>query len=197
MYDSALLMDVLTFWFGSDLADPPFREVLFKQDTDFDAAIKTRFSMAYDRAARGDFDAAHTPQDALAAVLILDQFPRNLFRGSAQAFATDDKALALAERAIDQGFDADLPKLMRVFLYMPYEHSEDRAIQTRSLELFTQLNDDELFGYAKDHYDVIARFGRFPHRNALLGRTSTPDEEAFLAEEASAFHWTATDQRDA
>ena len=189
-YDSTLLMDVLTFWFGPDLTDPPFREVWFKTDPAFDAAIKNRFSDAYIQAARGDFDDADTPHHMLAVVLILDQFPRNLFRGTAKAFATDDKALSIADSAIQQGFDDGLPTLMRVFLYMPFEHSEDQAVQERSLTLFARLNDDDIYRYAKDHYDVVARFGRFPHRNTLLGRTSTPEENTFLAEEAGAFDWT-------
>ena len=189
MTDTRSLTEILTFWFGADLADPPFREVWFKADAAFDAALQARFAGLYRQAASGAFDAVDTPYDCLAVVLLLDQVPRNLFRGAAQAFATDDKALATAVYAIRQGFDTRLPKFMRLFLYMPYQHAENRTVQQESLRLFASMGDDDIYRYAKDHYDVIDRFGRFPHRNDAMGRTSTPGEDAFLAADAQALDW--------
>jgi uncharacterized protein (DUF924 family) len=110
-----------------------------------------------------------------------DEFPRNMFRGSPRAFATDPLALAIAERAIATGLDQQLDRLQRWFLYMPFQHSEDRAVQARSIQLFTQLGDRQNIGYARRHKDIIDRFGRFPHRNEVLGRVSTPEELQFVA----------------
>jgi uncharacterized protein (DUF924 family) len=115
---------------------------------------------------------------ALAGVILFDQFPRNMFRGHADQFATDHLALAIAKAASDKGFDGELQPKERGFLYMPFQHSEDLADQNRSLLLFTELGDDNQLGYARKHHDVITRFGRFPHRNAILGRTPRPDEIA-------------------
>jgi len=123
----------------------------------------------------------------LAAILVLDQFPRNMFRGSAQAFATDAQALALSKRAIAEGLDMKLPPEKRCFVYIPFQHSEDLADQRRSLELFTALGNPENLDFAKRHEEIIARFGRFPHRNASLGRATTPEEEAFLKQPGSSF----------
>ena len=192
--DKSEYHEVLEFWFDgtADAPDwsPEFRDAWFFSDPDFDATIKDRFGETHTRAARGDLDDwTGDPLSALALVLVLDQFPRNLFRGTAQAFATDQKALDVAVGAINRGFDKTVPKFARMFFYMPFEHSEALAIQERSLELFSALNDDSLFGFAKDHHEVVARFGRFPHRNDILGRSSTPDEVAFMAGEGGAFHW--------
>ena len=118
------------------------------------------------------------PLTALAAVILFDQFPRNMFRGDAEQFATDHLALAIARAAVDRGFDDQLQSKERGFLYMPFEHSESLADQKRSLQLFTALGDDYLLGFAKKHHDVIERFGRFPHRNAILGRAPRPAEVA-------------------
>ena len=118
------------------------------------------------------------PLTALAAVILFDQFPRNMFRGDAEQFATDHLALAIARAAVDSGLDDKLQSKERGFLYMPFEHSESLADQKRSLQLFTALGDDYLLGFAKKHHDVIERFGRFPHRNAILGRAPRPAEVA-------------------
>jgi uncharacterized protein (DUF924 family) len=118
------------------------------------------------------------PLTALAGVILFDQFPRNMFRGAADQFATDHIALAIAKGAVDKGFDEELQPPERGFLYMPFQHSESLADQNRSVLLFTDLGDDEQLGYAKRHRDIIERFGRFPHRNAMLGRTPRPDELA-------------------
>ena len=118
------------------------------------------------------------PLTALAAVILFDQFPRNMFRDHADQFATDQLALAIARAAVDKGFDEQLEPQERGFLYMPFQHSEDLADQNRGLLLFTALGDDKQLGYAKKHHEVIERFGRFPHRNKMLGRAPRPDEIA-------------------
>jgi uncharacterized protein (DUF924 family) len=153
-----------------------------------DAEIKARFGETYE--ALKDAvppDWLEEPEGMLAAILVLDQFPRNMFRGAPQAFATDERALSLSERAIAEGMDMTLPPEKRCFVYIPFQHSEDLDIQKRSLELFTALGNPENLDFAKRHEAIIARFGRFPHRNAILGRTSTPEEEAFLKQPGSSF----------
>jgi uncharacterized protein (DUF924 family) len=147
----------------------------------FDAECRERLLEAHHAAARRELGAwMDTADGALALVLLLDQIPRNVYRGSGHAFATDGLARSYADRAIDAGFDARVEPALRFFLYMPFEHAEDLAGQDRAIELFTALGDGHLLGYAHAHREVIARFGRFPHRNAALGRTSTPDERAWL-----------------
>ena len=115
---------------------------------------------------------------ALAAVILFDQLPRNMFRGHADQFMTDPLALAIARAAVDRGYDKDMTKDQKAFLYMPFEHSENLADQRRALALFTALGDDWLLGFARKHHDIIERFGRFPHRNAILGRAPRPAELA-------------------
>ena len=147
----------------------------------FDAECRERFLDAHHAAARGDF--AHWMDDAegaLALLILLDQIPRNVFRGSGHAFATDPLALHYAGRAIAAGFDAQVEPALRMFLYLPFEHAEAIADQDRAVALFTALGDHDLLGYAHAHRDVILRFGRFPHRNAPLGRINTPEEQAWL-----------------
>lgn len=176
---------VLSFWFGDGPVEK--REVWFRRDADFDAAIAARFSDVYAAAAAGDLDAmAETPRGCLALIVILDQFPRNLFRDDPRAFATDPKALALARAALARGFDASLETLERQFLCMPFQHSEDLQDQRRSVELFAGLG-RETHDFALRHLEIVERFGRFPHRNAVLGRDTTAEEEAFLKEPNSSF----------
>ena len=115
---------------------------------------------------------------ALAAVILFDQLPRNMFRGHADQFMTDPLALAIARAAVDRGYNQDMTKDEKAFLYMPFEHSENLADQRRALALFTALGDDWLLGFARKHHDIIERFGRFPHRNAILGRAPRPAEIA-------------------
>lgn len=184
--DLALIeKDVLAFWFGPEPLEA--RPAWFEKDADFDAEIATRFSRTYEAAAKGKLDAlAMTASGSLALVVVLDQFPRNLFRDDPRAFATDRKALNLAHLAIEKGFDREMNKLQRQFLYMPYQHSEELNDQRRSLELFAAL-DKQTYEYAVRHYEIIERFGRFPHRNAILGRTSTEAEAQFLTEPNSSF----------
>ena len=124
---------------------------------------------------------------ALAAVILFDQFPRHMFRGQADQFATDHLALQVAKAAVDRGLDHSLEPNERGFLYMPFQHSENLSDQKRSMQLFTALGDDFQLGFARKHHDVIARFGRFPHRNATLGRPSTPEETLYLAQPGAGF----------
>jgi uncharacterized protein (DUF924 family) len=166
---------VLDFWFG---ADP---EKWFSKDDAFDAAIVEAFLPTYEAAKAGrlaDWEAA--PESALALIIVLDQFPRNMFRGSARVFATDTPALAVAKRAVARGFDQKLELPKRNFFYLPFMHSEDLADQDRCVALSRQGADENTLKYAELHADIIRRFSRFPHRNAVLGRTTTPAEQAFL-----------------
>jgi uncharacterized protein (DUF924 family) len=152
----------------------------FGKDDAFDARFTARFAAAHEEAASGALDHwAATAEGALALVILLDQYPRNAFRGTARQFATDARALALAEAAIAAGHDHALPPDLRLFLYLPMEHAEDLALQERAVALIAPLG-EEVARYAEIHRDVIARFGRFPHRNAVLGRETTAAEQAFL-----------------
>ena len=153
----------------------------FNGGAEFDAECRERFLEAHFTAARREFAGwMDDAEGALALVLLLDQIPRNVFRGSAHAFATDGLAREIARNALDAGFDMRIDVPMRIFFYMPFEHSEDMADQDRAVALFTAMGNAGYLDYARRHRDVIARFGRFPHRNAALGRTSTPQEQAWL-----------------
>jgi uncharacterized protein (DUF924 family) len=153
----------------------------FRKDAAFDREIEARFRAAHEAAAAGHLAAWEAaPDGALALLLLLDQFPRNMFRGSARAFATDLLARAVADRAIARGFDAGAGNAERQFFYLPFEHSENLADQERSLALSRRAGDGKADKYAKIHADIIRRFGRFPHRNAVLGRATTPQEQGFL-----------------
>jgi uncharacterized protein (DUF924 family) len=156
----------------------------FAKDDAFDAECRRRFFAAWEQAARGKLSAWEaTAEGALALILLLDQMPRNMFRGDARTWSSDPLALAVAERAIARGFDAEIPPNLRAFVYLPFEHAEDLAAQARSVALFTALGAPEQLKWAKHHHAIIARFGRFPHRNAALGRDSTPEELAYLEED--------------
>ena len=165
--------DVLAFWFGLD------PKQWWKSDPLVDDQVRERFQKLWSRKRELPVESfLDDPLTALAAVILFDQFPRNMFRGNAEQFATDHLALAIAKAAVDRGFADRLEKDERVFLYMPFQHSESLADQNRSIQLVTALDDDYHLGFAKKHHDVIARFGRFPHRNAMLGRAPRPDEVA-------------------
>jgi len=175
--------DILHFWFEET---PPKQR--FAKDVAFDATIHQRFGALHARAVQGElWDWRGTPQGRLAEIVVLDQFPRNLHRGSALAFAHDGMALVLAQEAISAGADAQLTPEQRAFLYMPFMHSESRAMQRESVRLFTALGRAENLDFAHRHAEIIERFGRFPHRNADLGRTSTAEELAFLQQPGSSF----------
>jgi uncharacterized protein (DUF924 family) len=153
----------------------------FNGGAGFDAECRERFLESHFAAARRELARwAGDAEGALALVLLLDQIPRNAFRGSAHAFATDGLARETARDAIAAGFDLQVDPALRLFFYMPFEHSEDMADQDRAVELFAAMGDAGYLDYANRHRDAIARFGRFPHRNAALGRTSTPEEQAWL-----------------
>jgi uncharacterized protein (DUF924 family) len=153
----------------------------FQGDAAFDDACRARLLDAHFAAARREREAwMDGAEGALALAILLDQIPRNVFRGSGHAFATDPLARHYAARALQAGFDAQVAPELRLFFYMPFEHSEEMADQARAVELFTALGDANYLHYAVAHRDVIARFGRFPHRNRALGRTNTPEEQAWL-----------------
>jgi uncharacterized protein (DUF924 family) len=186
--------EVLEFWFGAP-DSPEFgrpRSPWFVKSAEFDAHIRDRFLPTHEAAASGALDAwSERPLAALALAVVLDQFPRNIFRGTPRAFAADARALALARGAVEQRFDEVLLPVQRWFVYLPFEHAEDLAAQRESLRLFERLAVDAAgagtLTYAMRHYAVIERFGRFPHRNAILARESTPAELAFLAQPGSSF----------
>ena len=165
--------EVLDFWFAHGW------EQWWKPDPAFDEEIRDRFGILWARQSRrqvGDF--VGDSDTALAAVVLFDQFPRNMFRGHADQFSTDHLALAIAREAVERGYDDGMAQERRGFLYMPFEHSEALADQRQSLLLFTALGDPEQLRYARLHHDVIEKFGRFPHRNAVLGRKPTAMEQA-------------------
>lgn len=172
--------DILHYWF--DELEP---QDWFRVDAKTDRVIAERFADLHQQFALAVPDIAWTqPEPALAAILLFDQFPRNMFRGTPLAFSTDDQALELASNVLERGLDTGQPAQRRQFLYMPFQHSEVLADQERAVLLFRSLGDEEGLKYALEHRDIIARFGRFPHRNRVLQRGSTPEEEAFLAEHA-------------
>jgi uncharacterized protein (DUF924 family) len=168
---------VLAFWRA---AGP---DKWFKKDSAFDAEIAQRFSAVWQAAASSALPAwEETPDGALALVIVLDQFPRNMFRGEDRAYATDALARDVADRAIARRFDAEFAPELRRFFYLPFMHSEHLTDQERCIRLAVALADDEFAKYARGHADIIRRFGRFPHRNAMLKRATTPEERAFLAD---------------
>ncbi|MCB1969408.1 MAG: DUF924 domain-containing protein [Geminicoccaceae bacterium] len=167
----------LDFWF-----DKESKARWFNSTKAFDATCREQALHLLDRAWDGELDGwATTARGALALVILLDQMPRNIFRGTARAFAFDGKARMASAKALGAGQDGELDKVQRSFLYMPFEHSEDPADQRRSVELFAALGDPVKLDYALQHQAIIERFGRFPHRNKALGRESTPGELAYLA----------------
>jgi uncharacterized protein (DUF924 family) len=168
-------LDVLDFWWQAGV------ENWFAGGSAFDERCRDLFLPATGMAATGGLDDwAQSADGALALLLLLDQMPRNIHRGTPDAFKADGRAVAIAQDALDRGFDRAFPKDARGFFYLPFEHSENMAHQERSVDLFRVLGDQDNYHYALIHMDVIRRFGRFPHRNAILGRTSTPEEVAYL-----------------
>ncbi len=186
--------DVLSFWFGGE-GEPgygEFRYQWFRKDDAFDREVTDRFGDLYRRAAAGELDAwREDAEGCLALVIVLDQFPRNMFRGDARTHATDGKALEAAKYAIERALDRELPAFQRMFLYMPFMHAEDVEDQRRAVELFEGLAAEpggpDVVEYAVGHREIVERFGRFPHRNAILGRGTTPEEAEFLTQPGSSF----------
>ena len=167
--------DVLAFWLAAG------HKRWFEPDEDFDAQIRQRFAAIYEDAVAGRLSAwESSPEGALAAVIVLDQFPRNMFRENARAYAADPLARSAAARAIARGFDQRIAMPQRSFFYLPFEHSEELADQERAVGLMRATGDADLLKWAELHADIIRRFGRFPHRNVVLGRATTPEEQAFL-----------------
>lgn len=191
---------LLTFWFGSTRLDavvpPAVADRWFRPDPAFDAELRERFGALLDAPDEVGPQAVD-PASALAAVLVLDQLPRNSFRGTARAFATDARALAVTDRAMAAGWDTPLGMQQRLFLYLPFQHAEDRARQERAVDLYTALAaaaPPELAAlaatlppFARKHRDIVARFGRFPGRNPALGRPDSAEESAWLAEGGDTF----------
>lgn len=178
MQNLATPEEILTFWRE---AGP---ERWFTKDEAFDQTCRDRFLPTYEAAARGDLNEWElTPDGALALVLLLDQFPRNMFRGTRDVYKTDPVAVMVADRAIERGYDRQVDPSLRRFFYLPFMHSESLQDQERSVALNEALGDKDSIYWARHHHDVIARFGRFPHRNHILGRETTPEEEAFLQED--------------
>jgi uncharacterized protein (DUF924 family) len=185
---------LLDLWFGppGDSAREQKRAIWFEPEEAFDALLRANFRGDHEAAAAGALGAWEDDAvPALALVLLLDQIPRNIFRGTPRAYASDALARGVAGRALDRGFDSGLPAAWRMFFYLPFEHSEDLADQCRSLDLFASLpadgNPAENRRGARRHHEIIARFGRFPHRNAILGRRSSAAEREFLTEPDSSF----------
>jgi uncharacterized protein (DUF924 family) len=186
--------DILDFWFGTP-DDPGWdsgREVWFRPRLAFDTACRDAFLPTYEAARAGKLDAwMAAPHPCLALIVTLDQLPRNMFRGSPRMYESDARALEVARHAVARGFDRELRAVERTFVYLPFEHSEDLADQRRGVELMGGLafhpKGAEWRGFAERHMHIVERFGRFPHRNDILGRPSTPEERAFLKEPNSSF----------
>ena len=169
--------EVVSFWRSAG------QKRWFSKDEAFDQTCRDRFALTYEAAARGDLNEWElTPEGALALVLLLDQFPRNMFRGTKAAYRTDPAALMAADRALERGYDQNVDPELRRFFYLPFTHAEDRRHQERSVALSEALGDEEVIKWARHHRDIVARFGRFPHRNEILGRETTPEEARFLEE---------------
>ena len=186
--------EVLDFWFGreGEAGYGEYRQAWFTKDADFDREVRDRFEGVYEEAAAGRLEGwKDEAQSCLALIITLDQFPRNMFRGDPKTHATDADALAAARHAVEHAYDRELPSFQRLFLYMPFMHSEDLEDQRFSVELFRGLSaetgSEDLLGYAMRHMEIVERFGRFPHRNQILGRETTLEEAEFLKGPDSSF----------
>jgi uncharacterized protein (DUF924 family) len=188
----SLALEVLRFWFGEGAEYGRRHKCWFEKDPAFDAAVKQRFQALHEETiAGGHRDWLEEPRACLARIIVLDQFPRHIHRGAARAFSSDPLALEAAKHLVDKGWDRELLPVERMFAYLPFEHSETLEDQKRACALceallaFPEVADTHR--YALAHHDVIRRFGRFPHRNAALGRASTPEEREFLKQPGSGF----------
>jgi uncharacterized protein (DUF924 family) len=180
--EPAWVGEVLQYWFEELDA-----KHWFEDNRDIDQQIRDRFLALHDQLAAGDGAAAMTPRELLAMIVVLDQFSRNLYRRTPRAYAADPMALQLARRALSQGADRDMTDEQKQFMYLPFQHSEDRQDQARSLALFEELGNETWIKYARAHKTIIDRFGRFPHRNEILGRTSSAEEAASIREPMGSF----------
>ena len=181
--DKYQFSEVIDFWF-SDRVKP----LWFKKKESFDREIQERFEPMYLEAKQGKLDKwGNVPHSALALIILLDQFPRNMYRQTPQAFATDDKAVEMAKYAISNNYQQSLTREQEVFLYMPLMHSESKTDQALCVELFAQLGKEDNLKFARKHQEIIDRFNRFPHRNEILGRESTNAEQRFLTRSGSSF----------
>lgn len=175
--------EVINFWFNE--LEP---QQWFKKDETLDTTIQSRFSLLHEQAKAGElFEWRKTALGSLAEIILLDQFSRNIYRDSPESFSTDPLALALAQFAISQGFDAELSQVERSFLYMPFMHSESQKVHVEAVALFENLGNAYNLEFEHKHKDIIDRFGRYPHRNAILGRESTEAEIEFLQQPNSSF----------
>lgn len=175
--------EILNFWFSAEVK--PF---WFKKNIEFDKKINQRFSNTYQLAKNGALtDWRSVPHNILALIIVLDQFPRNMFRNTPQAFAADDQAVELTKYAVARNFQQELSTEQQAFLYMPLMHSESKADQVQCVELFSNLGKADNLQFAIKHQEIINRFGRFPHRNQILGRKSTLEEQEFLTQPGSSF----------
>ena len=195
--------EIYGFWFGSpdSEAHGEVRDFWFRGGPEVDREIDSRFGDDYHRAAAGEFDDwKRSPHSCLSLVVLLDQVPRNIFRGTPQAFAADPRALSVAKHIVAQPWHGDLLHVQRLFAYLPFEHSEDLEDQRTCVTLFEAIEDhpkrDEWLDYAVQHYKLIERFGRFPHRNAILGRGNTPEEEEWLANNEQRFGTTDAEAKE-
>ncbi len=186
--------EILGFWFGREGEEGygEFREAWFTKDPGFDREIRDRFEPVYEETAADNLD--HWKDEArscLALIIVLDQFPRNMYRGDARMYAADEKACEAARHAVEHAYDRELSPYGRLFMYLPFEHSEELDDQRLSVELFrglaTEMGSEDLLGYAVRHLEIVERFGRFPHRNEVLGRRTTPEEAEFLTQPGSSF----------
>ena len=199
---SQIVDSVLCFWFGSEVLSPAKATARmptwFEQDGDFDYDIERRFGKLVSLAASGRFDDwEKSPKSTLALIILLDQFPRNLYRGTAKAFATDAKALTLTKYALEQNYADSFSPIELVFLLMPFQHAEDLDDQTAGMELYKLLAEhieqgwrdvlESTYEFAQRHHAIIEQFGRFPHRNSALGRIATPEEITYMEQGGESF----------
>ena len=187
---SAEINRLLEFWMGSSNPDEmaSYRDEWWVKNDEFDRRINDDFGTLYEQAANGKLDSwKETPLGCVALVILLDQFPRNMFRGDPRSFATDPQARDLTRYVLDKGFDQEVPMGCKVFLYLPLEHSEDLDHQNACVALMQAMGNENATEFAIKHQVIIERFGRFPHRNEVLGRKSTPEEIEFLKEPGSSF----------
>jgi uncharacterized protein (DUF924 family) len=186
--------EILDFWFGREGEEGygEFREVWFTKDPEFDREIRDRFEPLYEEAAAGGLAPWKSEaRSCLALILVLDQFPRNMYRGDTRMYAADPLARETARHAVENAYDRELSPCERLFMYLPFEHSEELDDQRLSVELFrglaTEMGSEDLLGYAVRHLEIVEQFGRFPHRNEILGRRTTPEEAEFLRGPDSSF----------